>query len=113
MINSLECFLTDDLPVVSHGHLRCGLLKVLPRNPCQTFQNESDEMKENFLAHYVRVTRAAFNMEEMLVGVFIDLTQREFAIVPHELQIIESGGNDFGRSRLAGLLRYTKGGKRL
>ena len=39
-------------------------------------------MKESFLAHHVRVTQAAFNMEEMLLGVFIDLTQREFIFAP-------------------------------
>ena len=70
-------------------------------------------MKENFLAHYVRVTQASFNMEEMLLGVFIDLTQREFVLVPNELQTIEGGGIDVGGIHLAELLRHTKGEERL
>ena len=65
------------------------------------------------MKHYVRVTQAAFNIEEMLLGVFIDLTNREIVFVPHALQIIEGGGIDVGRNHLAELLRYTTGGERL
>ena len=81
--------------------------------PLSCISKRSDEVKESFLAHHVRVTQAPFNIEEKLLGVSIDLTQREFVIVPHELQIIEGGGIDVGRSHLAEFLRYSNGGERL
>ena len=82
-------------------HVVGGRFEVQPRCLCYKFQDKYDDVKEDLFAHNLGITQRCIDMKEVFAATFMDLSQSELIIVPHELQTTERVKRDVGRNHLS------------